>query len=78
MRELTFTIKIESWEDIPNEQREQVIKDMTNNLATAINRQIDNSDEGLFGNDNEHYTRMFVVSSNDIDHEVCVNNPFFS
>jgi len=73
MREFTFTIKIESWEDVPDDQAEQVVKSLTQNLATAVNRQIDDSDEGLFGNDNEHCTRNFTVSSNELNHEVFVN-----
>jgi len=72
MREFTFTIKIESWEDVPDDQAEQVVKSLTQNLATAVNRQIDDSDEGLFGNDNEHCTRTFTVSSNELNHEVFV------
>jgi hypothetical protein len=73
MKELTFTIKIESWEDIPDDQAEEVVKALTQNLASAVNRQIDESDEGLFGNDNMHCTRGFTVSSNELNHEVFVN-----
>ena len=73
MKELTFTIKIESWRDISDDQAEEVVKSLTQNLAAAVNRQIDESDEGLFGNDNTHCTRNFTVSSNELNHEVFVN-----
>jgi hypothetical protein len=73
MKEFTFTIKIESWEDVPDDQAEKVVKSLTQNLATAVNRQIDDSDEGLFGDDNEHCTRTFTVISNELNHEVFVN-----
>ena len=72
MREFTFTIKIESWEDVPDDQAEQVVKSLTQNLSVAVNRQIDNSEEGLFGYDNVHCTRTFTVSSNELNHKVVV------
>lgn len=73
MKELTITIKIESMEDIQDDEAAEVAKALVKNIAQAINRQIDESEEGLFGNDNSHFTRSFAVISNELNYDEFVD-----